>query len=84
MRRVAVQVLTSLEALVRAGIVHCDIKPENIMLVDRKRSDVKVGAPGRPCRMDIHRRPATACPNRHDLLDDNVPFPNATPRLPCS
>lgn len=41
-RSVAAQVLRSLDTLEATGIVHCDIKPENIMLVDRKHSNVKV------------------------------------------
>lgn len=48
-RRFAVQILQCLRFLRRHGIVHCDIKPENILLVNSAKSNIVVADFGSSC-----------------------------------
>jgi len=41
-RRFAIQILQSLSFLSKLNIIHCDIKPENILLVQPNKSGIKV------------------------------------------
>lgn len=41
-RSILSQMLAALEVLFRSGVIHCDIKPENIMVVDRFHQPVTV------------------------------------------
>ena len=41
-RQIAKQLLTTMDHFATHGIVHGDLKPENIMLVNRKKTDIKV------------------------------------------
>ena len=45
----AVQILNSLKMLKQHSIIHCDLKPENIMLVDSKKTDIKLIDFGSSC-----------------------------------
>ncbi|KAL9652222.1 hypothetical protein ABK040_011882 [Willaertia magna] len=48
-RRFALQILNSLKYLSREKIIHCDVKPENILLVSPNRSDIKLIDFGSSC-----------------------------------
>eukprot|EP01065_Artemidia_motanka_P019167 TRINITY_DN2272_c0_g1_i1.p1 TRINITY_DN2272_c0_g1~~TRINITY_DN2272_c0_g1_i1.p1 ORF type:complete len:491 (+),score=120.46 TRINITY_DN2272_c0_g1_i1:106-1578(+) len=48
-RKIAYQLLCTLHFLRRVGIIHCDIKPENILLRNPKRSHIKVIDFGSAC-----------------------------------
>lgn len=48
-RRVTEQVLGALRLLASLDVVHCDVKPENLMLVDRGRLDVRLIDFGSAC-----------------------------------
>jgi dual specificity tyrosine-phosphorylation-regulated kinase 2/3/4 len=48
-RTYAVQIFDSLKMLRRHSIIHCDLKPENIMLVDSKKTDIKLIDFGSSC-----------------------------------
>ncbi len=41
-RRFAIQILHSLRYLHQHGVIHCDIKPENILLRQSNKSGIKV------------------------------------------
>ena len=43
------QILKALEFSSSLGIVHCDLKPENVLLVNQKRSDIKLIDFGSSC-----------------------------------
>ena len=49
-RSIAIQLLHALRLLKRAGIVHCDVKPENIALMTDRKSTVKLIDFGSSCR----------------------------------
>ena len=42
MEKIAYEVLVCLSVLGRLGIVHCDLKPENVLLVDERSLKIKV------------------------------------------
>jgi dual specificity tyrosine-phosphorylation-regulated kinase 2/3/4 len=48
-RRFAVQLLSALEYMGQQRIVHCDLKPENVLLVSENRSSIKVIDLGSSC-----------------------------------
>lgn len=48
-RKYAIQILESLRTLRRHTIIHCDLKPENVMLVDSKKTDIKLIDFGSSC-----------------------------------
>lgn len=48
-RTVTLQVLRALARLKELAIIHADLKPENIMLVDQTRCPFRVKVSGRPC-----------------------------------
>ena len=48
-RKIAVQMLVSLEYLRERNIIHCDVKPENILLRSRKHSAIKLVDFGSSC-----------------------------------
>ena len=51
-RRIAIQILYALNYIQEEGIIHCDLKPENIILKDRNKSGVKVIDFGSSCFMN--------------------------------
>jgi serine/threonine protein kinase len=52
LRTFSVQILTALQFLSELNIVHCDLKPENVLLRISKGTDVKVIDFGSSCRMN--------------------------------
>lgn len=48
-RKIAIQVLNSLNYLSKHKIIHCDIKPENVMLQDNQKSGIKLVDFGSSC-----------------------------------
>lgn len=48
-KRFAIQILNCLESARRLGIIHCDLKPENIMLVNKDSTAIKVIDFGTSC-----------------------------------
>lgn len=48
-KRFAVQILSCLESARKLGIIHCDLKPENIMLVNKDSTAIKVIDFGTSC-----------------------------------
>ena len=48
-RRVLVQLLRSLAGLLTAGIIHCDVKPENMMYADARCAELKLIDLGSAC-----------------------------------
>lgn len=48
-RRFSVQLLTALEYMSQQRIVHCDLKPENVLLISENRSNIKVIDLGSSC-----------------------------------
>ena len=51
-RRFAVQILQALRLFKQCGIIHCDMKPENIMLTQANKSTIKVIDLGSACFED--------------------------------
>ena len=51
-RRFALQILTGVAVLHLNGIIHCDIKPENILLKHHDKSGVKIIDFGSSCRFN--------------------------------
>lgn len=51
-RRFAVQMLTSLHALKKLRIIHCDLKPENVLLRQPNKSGIKIIDFGSSCFED--------------------------------
>ncbi|OQR85159.1 serine/threonine-protein kinase minibrain-like isoform X1, partial [Achlya hypogyna] len=51
LRKFMRQVLESLQYLAESSIIHCDLKPENIVLVNRSKSQVKLIDFGSSCRV---------------------------------
>jgi serine/threonine protein kinase len=49
LRQIATQMLHGLSHLKKIGIIHCDLKPENIMFTDSTRSTVKIVDFGSAC-----------------------------------
>jgi dual specificity tyrosine-phosphorylation-regulated kinase 2/3/4 len=48
-RRIAIQILYALNYIQDEGIIHCDLKPENIILKDKNKSGIKVIDFGSSC-----------------------------------
>ena len=48
-KRISLQLFNSLYTLKGCGIIHCDIKPENILLVNPKRTNIKLIDLGSAC-----------------------------------
>lgn len=48
-RKVAKQVVNGLNFLSRLSIIHCDLKPENIMFTDQRNQQVKIVDFGSAC-----------------------------------
>jgi len=48
-RKIAIQILNSLNYLTKYKIVHCDIKPENVMLQDTTKSGIRLVDFGSSC-----------------------------------
>ncbi|KAF0697687.1 Aste57867_11658 [Aphanomyces stellatus] len=51
-RKFAKQIIESLVFLSEAGIIHCDLKPENIVIARPNRSNIKIIDFGSSCRSD--------------------------------
>ena len=51
-RLIALQLLESLSALRKHKIVHCDLKPENVLFSDNNKSDIKIIDFGSSCFED--------------------------------
>lgn len=49
LRLIATQLLTGLSHLKRIGIIHCDLKPENIMFTDETKTQIKIVDFGSAC-----------------------------------
>ncbi|KAM3139159.1 hypothetical protein pb186bvf_008757 [Paramecium bursaria] len=49
LKKIAIQILTSLNFLNKHKIIHCDIKPENILLQDSTKSGIKMVDFGSSC-----------------------------------
>lgn len=49
LRTIAVQLLTALSHLKKIGVIHCDLKPENIMFTDSECKTVKIVDFGSAC-----------------------------------
>jgi len=49
LRLIATQLLKSLSYLKQIGIIHCDLKPENIMFTDSSREEIKIVDFGSAC-----------------------------------
>lgn len=62
LRRLAVQLLTSLAFITRLNIVHCDIKPENILLKHQFKSQIKLIDFGSACF--VGKKPVTYMQSR--------------------
>jgi dual specificity tyrosine-phosphorylation-regulated kinase 2/3/4 len=48
-KRISLQLFNALYTLKGCGIIHCDIKPENILLVNSKRTNIKLIDLGSAC-----------------------------------
>ena len=51
-RRIGIQILYALNYIKQEMIIHCDLKPENIILKDRNKSGIKVIDFGSSCFID--------------------------------
>ena len=49
LRDIATQMLHGLAHLKKIGIIHCDLKPENVMFTDEKKTQVKIVDFGSAC-----------------------------------
>lgn len=49
LRDIATQMLNSLAYLKRNGIIHCDLKPENVMFTNKSKNKVKIVDFGSSC-----------------------------------
>jgi serine/threonine protein kinase len=47
-RRVGVQMLVALRLLRKEGIIHCDLKPENVLLREAGKTSIKASLPSHP------------------------------------
>lgn len=52
LRSLLQQLLSALQVLVRCAIIHCDLKPENVLLTDPAGSNVKLIDFGSACQLD--------------------------------
>lgn len=48
-RRIAIQLLNSIYFLHKHGIIHCDLKPENVLLKNENKSGIKLIDLGSSC-----------------------------------
>ena len=42
LRNISIQILQSLAFLKKIGVIHCDLKPENVLFTDEQQFNVKV------------------------------------------
>jgi len=51
-RRIAIQIIYALNYIKQEMIIHCDLKPENIILKDKNKSGIKLIDFGSSCFVD--------------------------------